>query len=263
MNWSNLFHNSFLIKCGAGALEILVGFLLAPVVKRAILRLEKRGVDAGILTFTASCAGIAVRIFAIIIALAQIGVDMSVAVGAFSAVGLGISLALKENMANVAGGMQILMTRPFTVGDYIACGSQEGTVREIEIMFTTLQTFNNQEVIIPNSVLVTSTIMNYSKYPTRRIVISVPVSAQADLADFRAAMLSLMAQDPRILKDPAAKTVVAGFTENGDGVKVNLVCYTENSDFWDVQFDLLQKIQARRAALSLQGPVQIVQVESK
>lgn len=261
MTFEEFIHNSFLVKLAAAALEILVGFLLAPLIKKMILKLDKRGVDAGVLTFTASCTSIGIRAFAIIIALAQIGVDMSVAVGAFSAIGLGISLALKENMANVAGGMQILMTRPFKVGDYISCQSQEGTVKEIEIMFTTMQTINNQEIIIPNASLVTSTITNYSRYPNRRLVQGVPVSCSADYETFRAQMLDWMNADSRILKDPAPKTVINGFTENGEGMIINLVCYARNEDFWDMKYDLLQAVQQKRTALHLDPPVQMIEVK--
>ncbi len=263
MDWASLLHNNFLIKMAAAIAELLIGFSIAPLARNAILKLHnKRGMDQGVLTFTSSVVSTAIRFIAIIIALGQIGVDITIVVGAFSAVGLGVSLALKENMANVAGGMQILITKPFVVDDYIQIDSLEGTVREIEIMFTTLQTFDNQQVIIPNAQLVANPITNFSKYPQRRIVLGVPVSVSLDLEGFRNGLMDIMKNETRVLIDPAPKTVVGDYTPDGRGVFVKLVCYTTNEDYWDVKFDLAERVHQLQNKMDMTPPVDLVEVKN-
>lgn len=261
MTWDAFIHNNFLIKLAAAIVELLVGYFLGPFIKRQIMRFHNRkGVEEGVLTFTGSFANIFIRILAVIIALGQIGVDMSVAVGAFSALGLGISLALKDNMANVAGGLEILVTKPFKVGDYIECESLEGTVQAIEIMFTTLVTFDHQEVVIPNATLISSPVTNYSSLPSRRIVIAVPLSIQDDFENFRKQLQALMERESGVLNVPAPKTVVGDYTANGMGIQIKTVCYSLTDNYWDVLFDLKEKIEAIRKAESLNPPVDLIQV---
>jgi small conductance mechanosensitive channel len=225
------------------------------------MRLQaKNGVDKGVLTFTASFANIFIRTLTVIIALAQIGVDMSVAVGAFSAMGLGISLALKENMANVASGLQILITKPFRVGDYIAFNDKEGTVTEIDLMFTALTTFDNQQVIIPNASLISDSIVNYSAFPSRRIVIQVCVDALSDFSAFRQKAVDIMESYPGVLKDPKPKTVTAGLNDAGNGMQINCVCHTSIEEYWDVLYGLIDQLHDLRRSQQLDPPV--VRVES-
>lgn len=260
MDLQALIHNNFLLKVIAAVIEIAVGFALGPWVRRMIMRMQHRGIDPGVLTFSASLANIGIRLIAVIIALAQIGVNISVAVGAFSAIGLGISLALKENMSNVAGGMQILITKPFVVGDYIQMGDQEGTVKGIELMFTTLQTFNNQEIVMPNSLLASSVLTNYSHYPTRRLMITVPVAPCEDYGPFRSALMDIMEGDSRVLRKEGYKTVVNGFTDQGMGMEINMICYAKNDDYWDVRFALMEQVQKARSAMHLDPPKVFVQI---
>lgn len=261
MTWDSLIHNNFLIKLLAACIEFGIGLFLGPFVKRLIMRLHNRkGVDEGVLTFTGSLANIFIRILALIIALGQIGVDMSVAVGAFSALGLGVSLALKDNMANVASGLQILITKPFKVGDYIECDSLEGTVSTIEIMFTTLETFDMQEVVIPNSQLIANPVTNYSANPIRRLVYKIPVSSTADAEIFRSQLVKIMDEEPMVLKDPKPKTVIGDYTDQGRGIEVGMVCYSTIEDFWDMKFSVQEKVQALRTGNVISAPADLVEV---
>lgn len=264
MTWNEFVSNNFLVRLAAAAAELLIGFFLGPFCKRLILKLNKRkGMDEGVLTFTGSFINIFIRILSIIIALGQIGADITAVVGIFSAMGLGVSLALKENMANVAGGLQILLTKPFKVGDYIACGTEEGTVVEIEIMFSTLKTFDNQLVVIPNSMLVSSMLINYSAYPSRRIVTQIPVSAVGDYQSFRDRLMHLMESHAQVLKDPAPHTVIGDITPQGNSLSIKAICYTLNDHYWDVKFELNEQIQALRAQMELEAPASLVEMVSQ
>lgn len=239
----NQLPTDFLFKVILALIELAIGMVLAPIVRRWILKMKPYGVDSGVMTFTASAAYIGVTGIAIIIAMAQIGVKMDILTGIFSAIGLGVSLSLKESMANVAGGIQILMTKPFKVSDYIACGDQEGTVCEIEMMFTTLQTANMQLVVIPNATIVSTNLINYSHFPSRRLVISVPLCTGGRYENFRSEILAKLNSQPRIKKDPAPKTVIAGFLPAGNGITINLVCYTAITDYWDMLYWVNEQVQ--------------------
>ena len=155
--------DDFLIRVAIAALIILLGMVIAKLIKKFIIKLSKNVIDHGSLTFIGSCASISIKIIFIAIALAVLGLDMSVIVGSLSAVSLGISLALRDTMNDVAGGIQILFTKPFVIGDYVQIESQEGVVSRIEILFTVLQTFDHQEIIVPNSTAVSEILINYSK----------------------------------------------------------------------------------------------------
>lgn len=251
-------NNEFIIKLLMAAAELAAGFLLAPFIRSLILRLKVKGVDTGVLTFTSSAASILIKFLAIVVALAQIGVDVSMIVGAFSAIGLGVSLAMKESMANVAGGLQILINKPFKVGDYIAMGDVEGTCMQIEIMYSILETVNKQQVIIPNASLCSNTLINYSEYPLRRIVISVPVGVDCDYRTLRAKLFDLMDSDSRVEKDPLPKTVIAGFSDSGYGMKINMICYCDRLDYWDLLYMLNEQVHEILYALDIKAPVQMI-----
>lgn len=130
-------------------------------------------------------------------------------------------------------------------------------------MFTTLQTANMQQVIIPNSYIVSNTIINYSNYPTRRIVITVSANLKSDYASFREKAVAAMKAHAKVLKDPAPTTVIAGFTSDGSGVNINCVCYVPQEAYWDVLFDLNDAIQQQRQAANLRQPADLIEVENK
>lgn len=244
--WESLIKNSFLVDLLAAMAELAVGFFLGPFVKKQILKFQSaKGVrlDQGVLTFTGSAVSILIRIIAIVIALAQIGVNMTVVVGALSALGLGVSLALRENMANVASGIQILMTKPFQIGDYIQNEELEGTVKSIEIMFTTLETFDLQEVVIPNAQLISTPIINYSVYPKRRVAFIVPVSRTCDYEALRDDIQQMLENEPGVLADPKPMNVVADYSTNGKSLMIRIICYANQEEYWTVLANVRNRVE--------------------
>jgi small conductance mechanosensitive channel len=223
----------------AGA-EVIGGLIAGPLVKTVILRLSRKVYDKGAMTFIGSFANIAIIVVMCIIAMDQLGMNMSAVVGAFSALGLGISLALKDNMANVAGGLQILLTRPFVVGDYVKVGKHEGTVREVELMYTTMITSDQQEVVVPNSKMISKIVTNYSKEPNRRIKIEIPVFKLSDLDHIEQQVKAIAQADTRVLKDPAP--IVAAKKIRHEFVDLELYCFCLYNDYESVRYDLTKQI---------------------
>lgn len=244
--WEELIKKSFWIDLLAAAVEIAIGFCLGSFVKKLILKFQNaKGVlvDQGVLTFTGSVANISIRVIAIVIALAQLGVNMSVVVGALSALGLGVSLALRENMANVASGIQILMTKPFRIGDYIQNEEFEGTVKTIEIMFTTLETFDLQEVVIPNAQLISTPIVNYSVSPSRRVTFIVPVSRTCSHEAICEEIQTLLDHEPGVLKDPKPMSIVADYSTNGKTLMLRIICFASQEDYWTVLANVRNRVE--------------------
>ena len=250
------------LKIGTSLLIIFIGFLLGKMVRSAIIRLAKTANDKGAMTFLGSICNLAIKGMGVIMALQHLGVEMSVIVGAFSAMGLGISLALQKNMANVAGGIQLILTHPFKVGDYILLGDHEGRVIRIETMFTTLLTPSNQEVIIPNSDCVSQVVMNYTAKENRRIHINIPVSLETDVDAFTEEILSLVKKDTRIVKNPAPVCVMTEFMANGKGIQIGLYCYTAFDLYWNVLYDLNKEIQKKRLEMKVSSPYESLQIKS-
>lgn len=193
--------------------EVAFGLVAGPLVKKWILRLSSKSLDKGAMTFLGSAANVVIILVCFILAVESLGVKLSSIVTLVSALGLGISLALKGNMANVAGGLQILVTKPFQVGDYIKISGHKGVVTAIELMFTTLKTDNNKEVVIPNNLLVTDLLTNFSKEPIRRIVIPFPVAVPADPEAIKKNALALIAEEPLLEKDPPVTIQTGSFSE--------------------------------------------------
>lgn len=254
--------STFLIKLAYSAFIIFIAFLIGPRLKRLIEKGAKHPNEKGAVTFIGSLVSIGTKALGIIVALGQMGVDTSVIVGAFSALGLGISLALKNNMSNVAGGLQIILTKPFTVGDYISIGDKEGTVLKIETMFTTLATYSGQDVIIPNSSCVSEIIVNYSIQPNRRIAIQIPVSLHTDVEAFQEEINKIMNADERILKDPAPHSALTSFSANGQGIVVTAYSYTPIEQYWDVLYDLNLAFQKKRLDANIAQPYDSIQIIS-
>lgn len=220
--------------------EVIAGILIGPYVKKLILKMSKKSLDKGAMTFLASTANVVIIASAFVIAAEQLGMKLNSIVSLISALGLGISLALKGNMANVAGGLQILITKPFKVGDYIKISTHKGVVTTIELMFTTIRTDNGKEVVIPNNLLVTDMLTNYSKQPNRRISIMFPVPVPAHVEDIEKQALQIAQKNEFLLKDPAPSVTVQGFAEGY--INMLLIGYVEWQNYEKCHYSICHEM---------------------
>mgnify|MGYP002587682130 FL=1 len=251
----------WLIRTGTTLLIVAVGFILGPVLKKGIIKLSKNASDKGALTFIGSGVSLLTKIAGIIIALSQLGVNTNVIVGAFSAAGLGISLALKDNMANVAGGMQILFTRPFMVGDYISVENKEGTVVRIELMFTVVKTPSAQEIIVPNSLMVQEIIINYSRDEYRRISLQFPVSISTDVQALREICIDILKKDSSVIMEKPYEVIIDKMDERS--IWMGVYCWTKFDEYWDTYHRLYDAIQKNRFTQTIESPYESVQILDK
>lgn len=197
-------------------LEIAAGAVIGPRVKKIIVRMANKSYNAknrGLLTFMGSAANILIISLSFILAAEALGLKMNSIISLITALGLGIALALKGNMANVAGGLQILITKPFGVGDYIKIGGHSGVVTAIELMFTTIRTDNQKEVVIPNSTAVEDVLTNYSKYPSIRIRIPFEIPTGTDFVAIQTTVKKILEESPLLLHSEPCEVIVKSISD--------------------------------------------------
>ena len=195
--------------------------------------LALRKADLALQGFISSLVNIILKVLLVVSVASMIGIQTTSFVAAIGAAGLAIGLALQGSLANFAGGVLILLFRPFKIGDWIEAQSVSGTVDSIQIFHTVLRTGDNKTVIVPNGNLSNGIITNYNRQPTRKVVFDVGVDYEADLQKVREVLLAL-ADDPRVLKAPAPVVVVSTLGESA--ITLSLRVWVDTPNYWDVLF---------------------------
>lgn len=183
-----------------------------------------------------------------IIVLAYLNVEVTSLVALLSVAALAISLALQNLLSNVAGGLQILSTKPYAIGDYIEVGGVAGTVVETGLFYTRLRTFDSKRVQVPNSQITEEKIINYTAEPTRRVDIKFHVLYSEPMEKVKGAVTRVLEEHPGILSDPVPTVRVSGFGERS--VEYFIRAWCPNASYWDVYFDVLE---GTKAALEREG----------
>jgi len=225
------------------------------IVNKVSARLGKlvglRNADLALQGFISTLSNIVLKVLLFVSVASMIGIETTSFVAAIGAAGLAIGLALQGSLANFAGGVLILMFRPFRIGDWIEAQGVSGTVDSIQIFHTVLRTGDNKTVIMPNGALSNGIITNTNRQPTRKVVFDVGVDYEADLQKARQVLLEL-AQDPRVLPDPAPQAVVS--TLGDSSITVSLRLWTKTADYWDVMFMLNEHARDRLRAEGIDIP---------
>ena len=203
--------------------------------------LAKMGVEKSVITFLSSFCKYILRIFAFIIALTPFGFHISSLFAALGAAGITLGLGLKESVANIASGIQIVITKPFQVGHYIQLNNVEGTVTRVEIMYSTLMTLDRKEVVMPNSIVTNSILTNYTALGVRRVDFNYTVSYGTDLNLVRTILLEVAKEHEQVLSSPEPVVVVLRQAANGIEISFRVFCVPEN--YWNVLFNVEERIK--------------------
>lgn len=202
---------------------------------------EHRSVDSSLRSFLRSLVQVIFYAMLVLTVIQLLGINTTSVVALLASAGLAAGMALSGTLQNFAGGVMILLLRPYKVGDYIAVQGQSGTVSEIQLFSTRILTPDQQTIYIPNSSISSSIIDNYSRSELRRLDIPVGISYGDDVDTARRAMLELCAADKRILTQPAeAAVLVASLGDSS--VNLTLRVWVANADYWDVSFSMTEKI---------------------
>lgn len=226
------------------ALILIVGLWLArklrPVLKDFLL---KRNLDPMLASFVTSIVHILFVVFVVIAALGKLGVQTTSLVAIVGAAGLAVGLSLQSSLSSFAAGVMIIGFRPFKVGDFIEAGGTSGVVEGIQIFSTQLRTGDNKTVIVPNASIIGSNIINYSARDTRRVDMVFGIGYNDDLQKARQILQEILDADERILDDPAPVIAVGELADSS----VNLIVrpWTSTDDYWQVYWDLNEKVKQR------------------
>ena len=247
----------------------LVVFLLGVQVIKLIRRIVKKSlvrgkVDVGVQQFTDSFLKAVLYILLIFMIAGGFGVDAASVVALLGSAGVAIGLALQGSLSNLAGGVLILILKPFLVGDYIIDeGGREGTVMEIQLFYTKLLTPDNRTVVLPNGALANGSLVNITTDKYRRCDISVGISYRSDIREARETLMELLAADPAVLKDREMRVVVDSLGESA--IQLIVRCWFTNEEYWDGRYRLTEEIKYAldRAGISISYPQVDVHVKQQ
>lgn len=227
---------------GAVIIFVVGRFLISILNKMMAKLLQKRKVDAGVQSFVKSLVNILLTVLLIIAVIGKLGVETTSFAALLASAGVAIGMALSGNLQNFAGGLIILLFRPYKVGDWIECQGVSGTVREIQIFHTILTTGDNKVIYIPNGSLSSGTVINYSRENTRRVEWVFGVEYGADYEKVEAVVRRILAEDKRILDTPAPFVALNALADSSVNIIVRV--WVKSEDYWGVYFDMNKTVYA-------------------
>ena len=227
-----------------GVIFLSIGWkVINKTLKRIRRILESKNADPTITRFLDNVMNVTLKTVLIIIILQYIGVNLTGLTTIVASAGVALSLALKGSLANLAGGVIILVARPFNVGDFIETTEHSGVVEKISIFYTYLVTFDNKQILIPNGILTDSSIVNYSSKEIRRVDLTFSVAYEEDVIRVKNVLINILKNNELVLEEPE---FFVGISMHGDSA-INFIvkawCKTE--DYWTVYYDLLETVKIK------------------
>ncbi len=243
--WTNLVNwaSDTGIKIIIALIILIVSFRLITVITRKTSKrlIEKKKMDKTLVSTLFYVLRIALKIVVLTCLIGYLGIDTSGLAALIAALGVGIGLAVNGALANLAGGVLILITRPFKIDDYVSAGGFEGTVEDIHIVYTKIRTNDNKVVYAPNGPLSSSTIINYSEKELRRVDLNFTIERKEDYKKAEEIILEITNAHEKVKKTPAAMSRILEHNINGTTLVLRAWC--NNADYWDVFFDLQESIK--------------------
>jgi len=231
-----------LISAGTALGIILAGYILISILSRIIRKgLIKSKLDEVLHAFIINCIKIVLWIITVLTTLSYVHFPITTLLTALGAAGIAVALALKDSLGNFAGGILIILSKPFKKGDYIEDYQTAGQVEKIDLLYTTLVTFDNKVITIPNGKLANSTIVNYTKSESRRVDCIFFVSYQNDIEKVKDLLQSVAESNPAIFTEPAP---LIGVARQGEGkLEVDLKVWCRTEDYQDVKYYLQEQVK--------------------
>jgi small conductance mechanosensitive channel len=218
--------------------------MVARILTKGVRRLmESQSVDPILVSFVTSLVQWGLMAFVIIAAITKLGVQTASLVALIGAAGLAVGLALQGSLANFAAGVLIVLFRPYRVGDWVEAAGVAGSVVQVQVLTTILNTADNKQIVIPNGQIMSSIITNYNANSTRRVDMVIGVSYGDDIDKVRNTLRDVVYADSRVLRNPECQIAVSELAESS----VNFVVrpWVQVADYWDVKFGLTEAIKKR------------------
>lgn len=251
----------FLPSLLSALLILIIGIWVIRFIKKLVRRFfNHRHPDPTLEKFISSLIEWSLRILLFVLVVTQLGVESASLVAMIGAAGLTIGLALQGSLANFAGGVLILVLRPFRVGDWISAQGVEGTVSEISIFNTRITTFGNQVAVVPNGKLSNDKIINYNALDIRRESFTFGIGYGDDIKKAKKILLNLVMEQDAVIKEDGKMPMVAVAALNDNSVDLTLRYWAKNSDFWDLHFFILEEAKNRldQAGIDIPYPQRVV-----
>jgi len=230
------------LKILLAIVTLIIGLWIIKLIMKAIGRnMEKRDVDPTLRKFMHSILSILLKIMLFISVISMLGVEMTSFVAILAAAGLAVGMALSGTLQNFAGGVMLILFKPFKVGDFIDAQGYSGTVNEIQIFNTILKTPDNKTIIIPNGGLSTNAMTNFSTEPQRRVDFVFGIGYGDDIDKSRKIIEELIAKDDRIFKDPAPFVAVSELADSSVNFVVRV--WAEAANYWGIFFDMTENVK--------------------
>lgn len=232
----------FVPKLLVAILILWVGMKLAKMVRKLIVRaLERRNAEGSLKTFLGSLVDVLLKAMIIIMAMDVIGIKATSFIALLGAMGLAIGMALQGTLQNFAGGVIILLMKPFKVGDYIECGQFKGYIQEIRIFHTVMRPFNGRTIVIPNSELSNKSLINHTKEEVIRLDVVASVAYGSDLDKVKEVLMEVIAEEPLIVNEPKAPVVAVSELGNSS-VDLSMWMWVKVDDYWAVWLRIRENI---------------------
>lgn len=242
---------------GLKLLYALIVFIVGRILIKWITKLMKKSKfaqkhDATVVRFLQNFVGIALHVVLIVTIIGILGVPLASVVTVIASAGVAIGLALQGALSNVAGGIMILLFRPFRLGDFVDTAGHSGTVTDIGIFYTVLTTGDNKVVTIPNGTIMGDSVINYSVKDTRRVDFVFNVAYGTDVAKVRSILLEEAEKHELVLKDPAPFCRLSKQSESS--LDFTMRVWVESKNYWTVNFDILEAVTNRFTAEGIEIP---------
>lgn len=240
-------------KLAGAILALIIGLWLANMITGGLSRrMEKSEVDPSLRPFLKSLVSTLLKVLVVVSVLGMVGIQMTSFIAILGAAGLAVGMALSGTLQNFAGGVMILIFKPFKVGDFIEAQGYAGTVNAIQIFNTILKTPDNKTIIIPNGGLSTASMVNYSTEPTRRVDWTFGIAYGDDIDKAKDVLRSLLATNESVLKDPAPFVELGELADSS--VNFTVRAWVNAADYWTVHFYMLDMVYRRFAEEGLNIP---------
>ncbi|MDE6146180.1 MAG: mechanosensitive ion channel [Muribaculaceae bacterium] len=246
----------FIIHLTVAVLVFYAGrFIIRKVFNMTQKLMTKRKVDPSIMTFVLSGIQITLYFLLTIVVVGILGIETSSFIALFASAGVAIGMALSGTMQNFAGGVLILLLRPYEVGDYIDTQGYAGTVKAIQLFNTVITTPDNKTIIIPNGPLFTGTINNYSRQPIRRVEWTIAVAYGTDFNAAKEVILNILRSHPNVIQDNPDAAIAVYLSELADSsVNISARAWVASGDFWGTFFSVNEKIYVELPENGIQFP---------
>jgi len=242
-------------KLALAIITLFIGLWIIGLVTKALkYMLGKRDFDPSLKNWLCGMIAMLLKACLLISVISMIGVQTTSFIAILGAAGLAIGLALQGSLSNFAGGVLLLLFKPFKVGDYIVAQGEEGVVDSIDVFCTFITTLDNRGIILPNGPLASEKMINITKEPIRRVDLAVGISYDTNIEDAEAALIAMSQADGRVLADPAPFIGVNAYGDSAIDLTVRVWCKTD--DYWDVYFDINKAIKPAldKAGISIPFP---------